>query len=231
MAGLDLSLVHWVALVALGSLVGLDGISWPQAMISRPIVAGSLGGFLFGDVTAGFMAGALLEIVSSRHPPYGAARYPETGPAGLVCGAAYAASSSSELLPLLIVTLAGWAIGWIGSYSIHLQRSINTSLMENPGAFADSPRSLARRHRLAIRLDALRAAVITGALLVPVMLAARLAATFEPPADGRLTGALAAAGIAGLAGVGARVLGGRKRGWSTFAIGAAIGVILGVVSR
>jgi mannose/fructose/N-acetylgalactosamine-specific phosphotransferase system component IIC len=231
LAGLDLGLVHWLSLVGLGALVGLDGVSWPQTMISRPVVAGALGGLFFGDVTAGFMAGALLEIVSGRHPPYGAARYPETGPAGLVCGAAYAASGSGELLPLLTVTLAGWTIGWMGSYSIHFQRTINTLLMGESDGFVDSPRSLARRHRLAIRLDALRAGVITGALLVPVMLAARLAATFEPPVDGRISAALAAAGIAGLAGAGARVLGGHRRGWPAFAIGAVIGAVLVVVSR
>jgi hypothetical protein len=103
--------------------------------------------------------------------------------------------------------------------------------MGESDGFVDSPRSLARRHRLAIRLDALRAGVITGALLVPVMLAARLAATFEPPVDGRISAALAAAGIAGLAGAGARVLGGHRRGWPAFAIGAVIGAVLVVVSR
>ena len=42
-------------------------------MISRPIVAGTIGGLLFGDAAAGFAAGAFLEVLSFRHPPYGAA--------------------------------------------------------------------------------------------------------------------------------------------------------------
>jgi PTS system mannose-specific IIC component len=230
LAGLDLSPGLWLILVALGALVGLDGISWPQLMISRPIVAGTLGGLLFGDPAAGFLSGALLEIVSARHPPYGAARYPETGPAGLVAGAAYAnAGSAAGLLPLITVTLAGWAIGWIGSHSIQLQRTFCARLVGDTEAFGGDARALTRRHRLAMRLDAARAAFITGVLVVPTMVAARVAATFATPTRAHISGALAAAGIAGLAGVGARVLGGRWRGWPVFAAGALVGAVLAMV--
>lgn len=229
MAGIDLSLGGWLAVVILGALVGLDGASWPQLMISRPIAAGTLGGLLFGDPAAGFLSGAILEIVNARHPPYGAARYPETGPASLVAGAAYAGAGSAGLLPLITVTLAGWAIGWIGSYSVQIQRAVNGRLVGDPNAFGGDARALTRRHRLAMRLDGARAAVITGAFVVPTMVAARLASTFPLlPTQARISGALAAAGIAGLAGVGARVLGGRRRGWPAFAVGALVGAALGV---
>ncbi len=230
MAGLDLSPGLWLLLVALGAFVGLDGISWPQLMISRPIVAGTLGGLLFGDPAAGFLSGALLEIVSARHPPYGAARYPETGPAGLVAGAAYAnAGSGAGLLPLITVTLAGWAIGWIGSHSIQLQRTFCGRLVGDPMALGGDGRTLTRRHRLAMRPDAGRAAFIPGVLVVPTMVAARVATTFATPTQARISVALAAAGIAGLAGVGARVLGGRRRGWLAFGAGALVGAALGTV--
>jgi mannose/fructose/N-acetylgalactosamine-specific phosphotransferase system component IIC len=229
LAGLDLNPGLWVGIVLLGALVGLDGISWSQLMISRPIVAGTLGGLLFGDPGAGFLSGALLEIVSARHPPYGAARYPETGPAGLIAGAAYASVGSAGLLPLITVTLAGWAIGWTGSHSIQLQRALNGHLVGDPTAFGGDARMLTRRHRLAMRLDAVRAAFITAVFVVPTMVAANFAASFAPPTHARLSGALAAAGIAGLAGAGARVLGGRPRGWSAFAGGALAGAALGVL--
>ena len=230
MAGLDLSPSLWLILVILGAFVGLDGISWPQLMISRPIVASTLGGLLFGDAAAGFLSGALLEIVSGRHPPFGAARYPETGPAGLVSGAAFAnAGASAGLLPLITVTLAGWTIGWIGSHSIQLQRALSGYLVGDPRAFAGDGHALTRRHRLAMRLDAARAAFITGVLIVPTMVAARVAATFAPPPQARVSVALAAAGIAGLAGVGARLLGGRRSGWPVFAAGALLGAVLGIL--
>ena len=80
---LDLLLIALV-----GGLVGADSVSWVQAMISRPIVAGTLGGALAGSPTAGFTVGAFLELLSFRHPPYGAARYPDVATASVsaACG-------------------------------------------------------------------------------------------------------------------------------------------------
>ncbi len=223
MIGVELGPGHWLLVTALGALVGLDGISWPQVMLSRPIASGTLGGLLFGDPAAGFLAGALLEVLAARHPPFGAARYPETGPAGLVAGSGYALTDEAGLLALVAVTVIGWTIGWIGSHSIHLQRTLSGRLVGDPGIFAGRPEEVARRHRLAMRIDAARAALITGATFVPTVLFARLADSVPPgPAGPLLTASLLAAGVGGLAGAGARVLGGRATGWSAFAAGAAI---------
>ncbi|MDX1578600.1 MAG: hypothetical protein R3266_08945, partial [Gemmatimonadota bacterium] len=81
--------------------------------------------------------------------------------------------------------------------------------------------------RAALRSDALRAAVLTGALFVPSVLAVRWSETFTPGAAGTtLATALSAAAVAGLAGTGARALGGRRDRWAALATGAGAGILL-----
>lgn len=227
MTGLELTPGDWLIVVALGTLLGLDGTSWPQTMASRPIVAGTLGGLLFGDPTSGFIVGAWLEIVTSRHPPFGGARYPETGPAGLISGAAYALSDTGSVVALVAAALAGWAIGWIGTHSISMLRAHNARSLGDPASYQASLTELVRRHRRAIRLDAVRAAATTGAFFVPVVISVHWLDGVRP---GELGAAwaptLAALGLAGLAGVGARVLGGRREGWPAFVFGGMAGLAL-----
>jgi hypothetical protein len=230
LTGLDLSLERWLLLVVWGGFVGLDGVSWLQVMISRPIVAGTAGGILLGSPEAGFLAGAVLELLSVRHPPLGAARYPETGPAALIAGAAYAAAGGEGLFPLLIVVLAGWAIGWIGARTVHWLRALNGRLVGDVEHLALAPRRVRRRHILAMRLDAVRASVLTATLAVPVALLALLAGEVEAgPITGRWSATIALVGLAAVAGAGARGLGGSGRSWPLLAAGVAAGaLILGV---
>ncbi len=227
MTGLEMTPGTWLIVTGIGTLLGLDAISWPQTMASRPIVAGTLGGMLFGNPVAGFVAGAWLELAASHHPPFGAARYPETGPASLIAGAAYALSDSGSILALLGATIAGWTIGWIGMHSIALLRMYNGRAVGDPTAFGGDPAELARRHRRCMRLDGARAALITGALFVPVTVSVRWLESWVPGAsEGRLTGLLAVMALASLGGVGARVLGGRREGWPPYAIGALAGLLI-----
>jgi len=225
--GLELTPGSWLVTVALGTVLGLDAISWPQTMASRPLVSGTLGGLLFGDATSGFLVGAWLEVLNSRHPPFGAARYPETGPAALIAGAAYALSDTHSLPVLVAAALAGWVIGWIGMHSIALVRAHNDRLLGDPKCLEGSLAELARRHRRAIRFDALRAATITGTLVVPVVLAIRLMEAVPPHPEGSAwVTVLAVVGLSGFAGVGARVLGGGREGWPAFVFGGVAALAL-----
>lgn len=221
LAGLELGFTSWLLLILAGAFLGLDAVSWPQVMISRPLVSGTVGGLFFGDAAAGFLVGAWLELLSLRHPPYGAARYPDTGPAGLVAGGGYAAAGGSGFLPLLAAVLCGWAVGWTGSRSMQLIRWLNGRLVGDPETLASRPDRLRRRHRWAVRLDGLRAAAVTMAFLIPVALVVRFAAGFgEGPGDG---GAMAAAG-AGLGlivGSGGRSLGPVRRALPLLLLGGA----------
>lgn len=227
MTGIEVTLGEWLLVCALGALVGLDGVSWPQAMWSRPIVAGSLGGLLFGGAPQGFLVGAWLEIVTGRHPPFGAARYPETGPAALLAGAAYALSDTGSLAALVTAVLVGWAVGWVGMHSLVLLRERNATLVADPTSFQGRPAEVVRRHRSAMRLDAGRAGLLAGTLFVPSVLLVRMFESVPAGAVGvRWTPVLAVVALAGLAGSGARSLGATRRSVVFLAVGGAIGAAL-----
>ncbi|MFC1531582.1 PTS sugar transporter subunit IIC, partial [Gemmatimonadota bacterium] len=72
---------HWILAVLAGAVLGMDAVSWPQVMVSRPLVSATIGGWLLGNPVAGMLVGLVLEIYALRHPPFGAAKYPDTGPA------------------------------------------------------------------------------------------------------------------------------------------------------
>src|SRR5512143_2278011 len=63
------SLVFAVAL--LGGLVGLDRTAVGQIMISQPLVAGPMTGWLLGDFTAGAVIGSVLELIWVLDLPIG----------------------------------------------------------------------------------------------------------------------------------------------------------------
>ncbi len=227
MTGIELALGAWVLVTAVGALLGLDGISWPQSMASRPIVAGTLGGAIFGAPGEGFLVGAWLELIKSRHPPYGAARYPETGPAALVAGAAFALADSGSVTALVAAVLAGWTLGWVGSHSIAALRVWNTRLVGDPTVFGGRPEEVERRHRTAIRLDAARAALLTGALFVPAVLGVRLFDSLSTPGGAPRAALLAGLSLVSLGGVGARLIGGGRSSWWPFVAG---GLAAGLLS-
>lgn len=217
-AELSLGPGTWLLLVACGALCGVDAVSWPQAMLSRPLVAGTLGGAVVGSPSAGFVAGAALELLSLAHPPFGAARYPDTGPAGVVAGAGYAAASASAAA-LAAALIVGWAVGWIGARTVHALRRLNARLLEPVSELAADPRRLERRHVGAIALDLGRAALLTAGFALPAILAVRLADGAAPGAA-RATAALLVFALAGATGAGARTLAAGWRGWPFLLAGA-----------
>ncbi|MDQ3136008.1 MAG: PTS sugar transporter subunit IIC, partial [Gemmatimonadota bacterium] len=108
---------HTVVLLLLwGTVVGLDLVSVPQAMLSRPLVAGTVAGWLAGDVQAGLRVGTVLELFALDVLPIGAVRYPDYGPATVVA-AAVAAGAPWELglglsvgVGLVLAVLGGWSL-------------------------------------------------------------------------------------------------------------------------
>lgn len=227
MTGIELSAGDWALACLFGAAIGLDGVSWPQAMWSRPIVAGTLGGVLFGAPAAGCLVGVWLELVLSRHPPFGGARHPETGPAAFTAGAAYAVAGGGAPAGIVAAVAVGWAIGWTGAYSVTLLRRMTPSLVSRPDGFPGGAAALARRHRLAIALDALRAGLLVAALLVPSVLFVRLLSTpLSGPPGAAWWPVLAGLGLAGAAGVAARGLGARGRHWPALAAGCLLGTLL-----
>ncbi len=68
-------------LLAWGTAVGVDLVSWPQAMISRPLIAGAVTAALMGDLEGGLRVALVMELFALDVLPVGASRYPDYGPA------------------------------------------------------------------------------------------------------------------------------------------------------
>ena len=170
----------------LGGVLGLDTVSCVQAMVSRPIVAAPIAGYLLGDPAAGMSAGVVLELISLNQLPIGANRGWDTAPAS-IAAAAVAALSSGGAVTLVVAVGFGVLVGWVGGWTVHLMRHAIARLV----AAGESQRPIAAsvlsaRHLSAMAIDFARAAVLT---LVALLLGAPLASGFE------FSGAAAAATV------------------------------------
>lgn len=231
MTELGLTTADWLLLCATGALVGADDTSWLQVMVSRPVVAATAAGAVVGDAASGLLAGAVLELMVLPYPPMGATRTPDPGVAGVVGGAAFAATGGGTAA-LAGGVLAGWAAGWIGEWTVRALRRWNGRLVGRPGELSGDPSRLESRHRWAVRLDVVRGAALTAALAIPGAVVASTAAEAPDPAVyAGLAAAVVGAGIGAAAGSTSRVLStGRWRpAWlvAGLAGGVALAVLVG----
>ena len=113
-----------IPLTLLGALLGLDAVSFPQAMISRPIVAATLGGALVGEVGKGLLIGVILELFALETLPFGASRYPEWGSASVVGGALYGMQPEVSAGALAVSTFAALFTAFIGGWSMVQHRKV-----------------------------------------------------------------------------------------------------------
>ncbi|MBX6331288.1 MAG: PTS sugar transporter subunit IIC [Gemmatimonadaceae bacterium] len=156
-------------LVALGAFLGIDVVSFPQAMISRPIVAATLGGAVVGDVVSGLFAGAVLEMMAMETLPVGASRYPEWGTASVVGGALAAVPGADRSGALVLAVFAAIATGWAGGWSMYLLRRVNGVWARRalPALESGAPRTVIGLQARGLAADIVRAALVTlFALLV-----------------------------------------------------------------
>jgi len=109
----------------LGGLLGLDVVSFPQAMISRPLVAATAAGALVGHSPSGLLIGVVLELVALDTLPFGASRYPEWGSAAVVGGAIFAAHPSHPAGAMELAIVASLSTAWIGSWTMVKLRERN----------------------------------------------------------------------------------------------------------
>ena len=109
----------------LGALLGLDVVSFPQAMVSRPLVASTLAGALVGEPLAGLMIGAALECFALETLPFGASRYPEWGSAAVVGGALFASRPDDMPGAMATSVVAALATAWVGSFTMVWLRRLN----------------------------------------------------------------------------------------------------------
>jgi mannose/fructose/N-acetylgalactosamine-specific phosphotransferase system component IIC len=186
--------------VAAGAIVGFDTVSFPQAMLSRPIVASTLGGAIGGSATLGLLCGAILECFALETLPVGASRYPEWGSASLVGGALYADTPSGSTGALVMSVIIGLSGAWLGGWSMIRLRTLNAQrARRNHDAVASGdPRVIRGLQLSGLTADLLRAGALTAVLLalsLPLRDGAARSWTQSP--DGtRLTLGIAAVAVA-----------------------------------
>ena len=158
-----MTLLETLPLAMLGALLGLDVVSFPQVMISRPIVAATAAGAFIGNPPAGLLIGVVLEMIALDTLPFGASRYPEWGSAGVVGGALFASQPSgmpgalpaSVLAALLTASISGWSI-------VVLRRLIASRLELLRDQLEEGSRNaLLSFHLSGMSMDLLRGAVVT----------------------------------------------------------------------
>jgi len=124
-------LVDLLPIALLAGVIGLDVVSFPQVMISRPIVAATIAGAFFGAPVAGLVCGAALECLALEALPVGASRYPEWGSASVVAGAVAAHGTAGMALPrpgaFAVAVAAGIAVAWAGGWTMVQHRRLIAS--------------------------------------------------------------------------------------------------------
>ena len=157
-----------MSVVLLGAVLGLDVVSFPQAQISRPLVAATLAGALMGQAMSGLLVGAALELIALETLPVGASRYPEWGSAAVVGGALFARIGGQGPGAMSLAVLATLATAWVGGWTMVLLRRLN-GLVARRSRLALSRGS--RRAIAAIQMFGLGADFLRGGVLTLVAIA------------------------------------------------------------
>ncbi|HUJ18293.1 MAG TPA: PTS sugar transporter subunit IIC [Nitrospirota bacterium] len=171
--------LHAVALILLaaaaGGLIGLDRTAAGQVMISQPIVAGPVTGWLLGDPSAGFVIGALLELIWVLDMPVGNF-VPADITVGTVSATAIAVIGSGGQAPLDLIgfsILLTTGMAPVSMITDQFIRKSNAALAESAraGADEDPACALSRSHIAGVAVFFLKSFVLV-LLFVPAGLAA-----------------------------------------------------------
>lgn len=220
--------MSWLVTGILGGFVGLDASSFPQVMISRPLVAGVLTGVLSGRPAEGLALGFLVEVFALITLPIGAARYPESGTATVAATAAYIAATPPGLDPGSLLLALAFALAWerIGGATVVLLRRANGRMLISGGPVASG--ALERRHLGAMTLDFVRAGLValTGGLIGYGLLTVLVPFWTLPRTQTLAVLCIAAAGMLGTA---VPLFGAGPRARAALIAGVVVGVTLSVV--
>jgi len=151
-----------VLLALLGGMLGLDTVSFPQAMLSRPIVGATLAGAILGAAGAGLLVGATLELFAVDTLPFGASRYPEWGSAAVVGGVLFTKAASFTSGRLTTAVLAALVVAWVGGWSMVQVRKLNAYWAR---ARHDAVASGARQTVIGLQVAGLVADFVRGVVL------------------------------------------------------------------
>src|SRR5207253_1765128 len=167
-AGMSFSFADVLPIAMLGGILGLDVVAFPQAMISRPLVAATLSGALIGEAFSGMLIGATLELIALETLPFGAAKYPEWGSAATVGGALFATHPSHPAGAMTMAVIASIATGWIGGWTMYQLRKLNAygAHRHRGGLDAGARGTVIGLQLSGLSLDLFRGMLLTGVMYV-----------------------------------------------------------------
>jgi mannose/fructose/N-acetylgalactosamine-specific phosphotransferase system component IIC len=152
----------------LGAVMGLDMVSFPQIMLSRPLVSATVAGAFVGAPGAGLLIGAVLELIALETLPFGASRYAEWGTAGVIGGVVMAAQPRSAAGALPVAMFMALAAAVFSSRSMVWVRTWNASQARRmrPSIDAGSPRAIDGLQLRGLTMDLVRGFAVTFVALV-----------------------------------------------------------------
>ena len=155
-----------VAIVAmLGAILGLDVVSFPQAMLSRPLAACTITAGLLGSAPSGLLLGVVVEAFALETLPVGASRYPEWGSSSAVGGALVAMTPTVTEGALLVAVAATLSMAWISGWSMVQLRRLNAYwARQRHERIAAGSRGVV----VGLQLSGMSADLVRGALLTAV---------------------------------------------------------------
>lgn len=161
----------------LGGLLGLDVVSFPQAMLSRPIVAATVSGALLGDAGGGLLIGAVLELIALETLPFGASRYPEWGSAAVVGGGIFVHDTATPAGAMSLAIIGALATAMLSGWSMVKLRELNArwAASRRDALDAGARGTVIGLQLMGLTADFTRGAILTAlayALLTPTMHAA-----------------------------------------------------------
>jgi len=173
----------------------MDTTAALQIMVSQPLVAAWLAGFILGDPGAGLAAGIVLQALWSREFALGGAAFPQAGPGGVVGGAlaALAPGPAVSLGALHVPPAPGLAAALVTAILVgEAGRRILVRLRSRRSRWIADARSAAEAgHEAAIRRASLRGIPETALLGLGLVLGGTAiglgllgAARTLPPAQG-----------------------------------------------
>lgn len=216
------------ALLAWGTVVGVDLVSVPQGMLARPLVAAAVAGLLVGDPAAGVRLGVVLELFALDVLPVGAVRYPDYGPAAVAATALVAGRPWEEALGVGVAL--GLVLAALGGWTLPRLREANArATAALAGALAAGDAGAIRRVQYGgIARDALRAAATTGLGLAAALALGAVTPRLPPATAGQLSWIAVGGGLAAALG-GALRIAGRTARLLWLAVGLAAGLAWGLV--
>lgn len=225
--------VEMGVVASLGAILGLDVVSFPQAMLSRPLVACTISAGLLGQPVLGVMLGAILECFALETLPVGASRYPEWGSSSAVGGAVIATLSPTNpdaALALAVITTL--VMAWFGGWSMVQLRLLNAKWARaRHEAVARGSRNVVNGLQLyGMTADLLRGGLMTLlGLAIALPLGSRLAPRWDLPL---VSTPVALVTVAGIVAAGAvwKVFHSTTHSRSFFLAGLAVG-LLALVAR